>query len=105
MTSSMQMKLRKFTADEIKQNFRVTRSDEVGSRGLYTLTKPEWTTKIRPKSLTLAAGLQSPFAGLKTPLWTPGSALSSATKGLFALLTPLPTPSALRTPARDTYFG
>lgn len=105
MTLSMQTKLRKYTADELKQNYRVTRSDEVGSKGLYTLTKPEWGSKTRPKSLVLPAGLQSPFAALKTPLFTPGSTLSSATKGLFGLLTPLPTPSTLRTPVRDAHVG
>lgn len=105
MTCSMQAKRRKFTPEEIKQNYRVTRSDEVGSKGLYTLMKPEWTSKSRPKSLTLTAGLPLPFANLMTPLKTPKSALTSATRGLFNLLTPLPAPSLQDTASKDSYFG
>lgn len=100
MTSSMQTKLRKLSADEIKQDYRVTRSDEVGSKGLYTLTKPEWLKLARPRSLQVG-GVPSPFTGLKTPR----SALSSATRGLFGFLTPSVMSPALDASTRDSYFG
>ena len=99
MTSSMQAKLRKLSADEIKQDYRVTRSDEVGSRGLYTLIKPEWLKLSRPRSLQIGS-VPSPFLGLKTPR----SALSSATRGLFSLLTPSAMSPAMEASTRDSYF-
>jgi hypothetical protein len=89
----MQAKIRRLTVEELRGEYRVTRSNEAGSRGLYTLTKPEWT-KSRPKSLQLGAmqlgALASPFSALRTPK----SALSSATRNLFGLLTPMNTPNA-----------
>lgn len=97
MTQTMQTKLRKLSSKEIQDSFRVTRSDELGSKGLYTLVKQPLTgpKASRPRSLQLAAGLTSAFS-LKTP---------KSGYSLFGLLTPNSPAVADTDRQGDSYFG
>lgn len=73
MTATMQSTLRKLSTEDLRSKYRVSRSDEPGSRGLFSLVKK--TTSVatvpvggrgRPVSLVLPKGQEGPFLGLKT---------------------------------------
>ena len=87
----MQATLKRLSSDEVRAKYRVTRSDEAGSRGLFDLVKTSSSRAGgRPKSLQIAAGASGfggsgpslPFAGLKTP----GSALGPNAKALLGMV-------------------
>ena len=79
MTDTMQQTLRTLSVREVQSNFRVTRSDEIGSKGLYALTMPAVASRERPASLQLAPS-KNFFGSLMTPK-------SSATsKGFFGFV-------------------
>ena len=62
----MQLTLRKMPLEDLRNRYRVTRSDEVGSKGLYTLTKAASPPRERPRSLQIPPSMD-PFGALKTP--------------------------------------
>ena len=72
MTPFMQTTLRKLSADDLRNKYRVSRSDEPGSRGLFNLVKKTASVAAipiggrgRPVSLNLPKGQEGPFLGLK----------------------------------------
>ncbi|KAL7005870.1 hypothetical protein EMMF5_004606 [Cystobasidiomycetes sp. EMM_F5] len=78
----MQDTLKARNVEDIMSEYQVGRSDEVGSRGLYTLVK---NVKDRPHSLIIPPGLLSFASGPKSPK-SPKSGLTP--KSIFAMLTP-----------------
>ncbi|CAD6582435.1 MAG: hypothetical protein CYPHOPRED_002031 [Cyphobasidiales sp. Tagirdzhanova-0007] len=81
MTPNMQLTLRKLSVEEIQANYRVTRSDEVGSKGLYALTRPPVTNKQLPKIPNI-----TPMLGMSSVPKTPKN--TATPRSLLAYLTP-----------------
>lgn len=72
MTPSMQSTLRKLSAEDLRAKYRVSRSDEPGTTGLFKLVKKSNDDAAvpvgrgRPVSLNLPKGQEGAFLGLKS---------------------------------------